>query len=296
MTDTPAGPGRSGTLVRTALVVLVVVLAGLAALAGAPGPPAPTYARYVALGDSFTAAPFVPVSDIAYGCYRSTNNYPHLVARELRIDDLRDRSCSGAQTADLTGSQRTARGMAVRPQLEALTPETDLVTMGIGANNYRLYARLATVCRKLTTICPLDDQRALFGAILDRLRPALVASIEQVRERAPRARVLLVSYPQLLPDRGDCAKLPRMRPQDRETFRDVNRRLVEEMAAAADEAGVEFVDYYTASHGHDICSARPWVQGRVGNARQAAALHPLPAGQEAVAQLVAARLRTPLER
>ena len=32
------------------------------------------------MGDSFTAAPFVPLTDVAYGCYRSSNNYPSLLA------------------------------------------------------------------------------------------------------------------------------------------------------------------------------------------------------------------------
>ncbi len=64
----------------------------------------PTYDRYVALGDSFTAAPFVPLTQLADGCLRSTNNYPHLVAGALRIPELEDRSCTGAQTTDLPGA------------------------------------------------------------------------------------------------------------------------------------------------------------------------------------------------
>ena len=40
----------------------------------------PTYHHYVAMGDSYTAAPFVPLTDVAYGCFRSSNNYPKLVA------------------------------------------------------------------------------------------------------------------------------------------------------------------------------------------------------------------------
>ncbi|KQT91638.1 hypothetical protein ASG49_11650 [Marmoricola sp. Leaf446] len=275
-----------------AAVLTVLVLLWLGSL-GSTDEPEPTYTRYVSMGDSFTAAPFVPVNDIAYGCYRSSNNYPSQLARALGVREHVDRSCSGARTLDLVGSQRTARGSRVPPQMEALTPETDLVTIGIGANNYRLYARLATVCRKLTTVCPLDDQRALFVRILERLRPALVSTLTEVQRRSPRARVVLVGYPRLLPAQGDCRRLPRMRPQDRATFRDVNERLVEEMAAAAEQVGVEYADFYTASQGHDICSRSPWVQGRVGDGRVAAALHPLRAGQDALADLLEERLRRP---
>jgi lysophospholipase L1-like esterase len=286
----PETPPQALRLVAAVLTVAIVLVLGAF---GSAEPPAPEYHRYVAFGDSYTAAPFVPLSEVAHGCYRSSNNYPHLVAAALHLADLRDRSCTGARTADLLGRQTTARGERVAPQLTALTADTDLVTVGLGANNEHLYARLATQCRKLRTICPLHDQRQALGATVDRLRPALVSALEEIRDRAPRARILLVGYPKLLPQRGNCAKLPRFRPEDRATFRNINFRLRLEMAAAAREAKVEFVDFYTASIGHDVCAQHPWVQGRKGNGHVGAALHPLPAGQAALARMIVARLRTP---
>ncbi len=275
-------------LVAALVTVLVVVLLG--AFRGS-GPTRPAYHHYVAMGDSYTAAPFVPITDMARGCLRSSNNYPHLVAAALHIDDFRDRSCSGARTKHLPGSQRTGRGLRVPPQFAALDKETDLVTVGIGANNYRLYAQIATVCRRTTGICPLHDERESLGHIVDQLQSALVPTLEQIKQLAPRARVLLVGYPKLLPPHGDCARLPRMRPQDRDTFRSINLRLREEMRASADEADVEFVDFYATSVGHDICSRHPWVQGRIGSPQRGAALHPLPAGQAALARQIEEILR-----
>ena len=64
------------------------------------------------------------------------------------------------------------------------------------------------------------------------------------------------------------------------------------MRDAAQEAGVEFVDFYEASIGHDVCARHPWVQGRVGSSHRGAALHPLPSGQAALARLVEHTLRT----
>jgi lysophospholipase L1-like esterase len=279
----PQAPSQAWRLLLALLAVVMAV--GVASLGTAESRP-PEYHHYVAMGDSYTAAPYVPLNDVAYGCNRSSNNYPQLVARELRIADVQDRSCSGAQTWDLPGRQQTHAGMQVPPQLDALSEETDLVTMSIGFNNGRLYARLATVCRRQAGVCRLADQHARLTRILDQLRPALVDVLEQVRHRAPDARILLVTYPQLLPDSGSCPRLPRMREQDRETFRVVNKRLRDEMEAAAEEADVEFVDVYTASHGHDVCSEEPWVQGRVGSRRVGAALHPLARGQQAVAELI----------
>lgn len=55
-----------------------------------PAPPASTSTvppldttKYVALGDSFTAGPLVPVTDVASGCFRSDHNYPTLLAERL---------------------------------------------------------------------------------------------------------------------------------------------------------------------------------------------------------------------
>jgi lysophospholipase L1-like esterase len=279
---------RQALRIGAALTTVVVVV--LLGTIGTGEQPRPTYHHYVALGDSFTAAPFVPITDVAHGCYRSSNNYPRQLASLLHIEDLKDRSCSGATTAALSTRQPTRDGMAVPPQVDALSVRTDLVTVGIGANNHGLYARMATVCRRSNQICRLHDRRQLLGAIVDQVRPALVPALHLIRERAPRARVLLVGYPRLLPSRGGCDRLPRMRGQDRATFRDISLRLRDAMRDAAREAGVEFVDFYAVSSGHDICSRHPWVQGRVGN-RRGAGMHPLAPGQAALARTIEKVLR-----
>ena len=271
---------------------MTVVLLVLLGTVGASDRARPAYDSYVSLGDSYTAAPFVPLTDVASGCYRSSNNYPRLLAAALHVDELDDRSCSGAQTQDLPQSQRTSFGATVPPQFAALTEATDLVTVGIGANNYGLYARLATACRRSTQICALHNQRDHLHWIVDQLRPALSSTLEQVKALAPNARVLLVGYPRLLPPRGTCARLPRMRSEDRATFRAINLRLHVEMRAAAEDAGVEFVDFYTASYRHHVCSQDPWIQGRIGNSRVGAALHPLAAGQSALARQIEQTLRS----
>lgn len=271
------------------LVAVAVVVAGLAPTL----PREPTYTRYVAFGDSFTAAPYVPVTDLAAGCLRSDGNYPSQVARTLRVAVFEDRSCTGAQVGDLAGSQRTRLGLTVPPQLAALTPDTDLVTVGLGFNNGRLYGRIASRCRQLTGVCRLADERPLLESIVQQLAADLTGALVDIKERAPQARVLLVGYPRMLPPQGDCLALPRFRPEDRETFRDLNADLNAQMELAARVADVEFVDFYARSFGHDVCAPRPWVEGRNGDDGRAAALHPLPAGQRALAELVTSTLRRP---
>lgn len=279
------------------LAALVVITLGLTASLGSDGRARPSYHRYVALGDSFSAAPFVPLTDIAYGCYRSTSNYPHLLATAMHIDHLQDHTCTGASTYDMLGRQVTARGMSVPPQFRGLSRYTDLVTIGLGFNNSHLYARMNTICRLSGgKVCPLYDQRHTLRSIVDQVGSALVQVIEGVKERAPRARILLVTYPRLLPAHGSCAALPTFRPQDRATYRNVQVRLREQMRDAARDTHVEFVDFYRDSIGHDICARHPWVQGKVGSRYHGAALHPLAAGQRALARIIESRLRRPLSR
>ena len=93
--------------------------------------------KYVALGDSYVAAPLVPVTDVANGCFRSSNNYPSTVAKKLgaRLDD---RSCGGARTTDFRRSQFPD----VPPQLTAIKPGVDLVTIGVGGNDESVFGKL----------------------------------------------------------------------------------------------------------------------------------------------------------
>src|SRR5262245_23939715 len=78
-----------------------------------------TSGRYVALGDSAAAGPLIPLPDLSSpGCLRSTANYPKLAAHALGLP-ITDVTCSGAVTADMTGSQQTPLG-GVPPQFDAL--------------------------------------------------------------------------------------------------------------------------------------------------------------------------------
>jgi lysophospholipase L1-like esterase len=238
--------------------------------------------RYVALGDSFTAAPLVPTTDVARGCFRSDGNYPALVADRLDVGDAVDVSCSGADSRDLLRPQRTLAGARLPPQLRAVTASTDLVTVGIGGNDFGLYGSLVGLAygQQGSTAAP----EALTGRIGDRVETAIRA----VRSRAPDATVLLVGYPRVVDADSDC---PGRLPLDTQQVSTVYRAEVlldRALERAAKEAGAGYVDVFAASKGHDVCSDHPWVNGRTTDRTRAAAYHPLPAGMHAVARLVLA--------
>lgn len=239
---------------------------------------------YVALGDSYSAAPGVPISHDAGGCQRSSNNYPHLLAAALGAT-LTDVTCTSAATEDLTSPQRLAP-VKIPPQLDALTPATGLVTLGIGGNDLNLFSTVLGRCLS-------GDTQCLHGTRVHRelavAQQRLTTALQQIHQRAPAATVVLVGYPQLVPagDTG-CAALPlaaAVLAQIRHLIIDLSRA----MDAAATTGGATYVDLIGPSKGHDLCSPTPWINGPQTNG-QAMAFHPFVAEQRAVARLVARSL------
>jgi lysophospholipase L1-like esterase len=295
-------PRRTGA--GLVAVLLLAVLAAACTSSGAAPPvpaPAPTpTGRYVALGDSYTAGPLIPTTDLAGGCARSDHNYPSMVADELDVAELVDVSCSGARTLDLTGFQHPFQGSRVPPQLRAVTPDTTLVTLGIGGNDLHLFTTLIHTCTQLRPTdpggAPCARELARNGpdldAAVDTISRRVVRVLRLVEARAPRARVLLVGYLRLVPDEGTCVSLP-MAAGDYAEGRRIGRALDRALHRAARRAGVAFVDMYAASLGHDICSSDPWVNGSVTDRQRALAYHPFAAGMRATAREVVATLDSP---
>jgi lysophospholipase L1-like esterase len=247
--------------------------------------------RYVALGSSMAAGPGIPprVPGSPRLAARSARNYPHLVATDLGFD-LVDVTYSGATTAHiLTDSQHGAP-----PQIEALTPDTALVTITIGGNDIGYVPMLsaATMPALLRRLPPLRD--LLGPAARDRAVAALADSMRAVGE-AVRARcdgrVMFVDYLTLLP--------PGPAPPLSDAHADLGRRLAARLAdvtaAAAADTGCELVRAAQASVEHHAWSADPWTLGPGFPLAflfgRPAPLHPNAAGMRAVADLVIQRWR-----
>ncbi|MGH3334537.1 MAG: GDSL-type esterase/lipase family protein, partial [Nocardioides sp.] len=133
------------------VVVVAAALTAAAVVAVQYRTPVPAPEReavdYVALGDSFSAGPLVPdARSDPPGCFRSTNNYPAYLAGYLDVRTYRDVTCSGARARDLQRPQRMAFGQTAPPQLDALSADTDLVTVGIGGNDFGLFGSIVGTC------------------------------------------------------------------------------------------------------------------------------------------------------
>ncbi|HEX7853590.1 MAG TPA: SGNH/GDSL hydrolase family protein [Sphingobium sp.] len=224
---------------------------------------------YVAMGSSFAAGPGVGVqaSGSPSGCLRSTSGYPSLVAKALDLG-LTDVTCSGATSLHvLDGGQ-----MFLPPQVDALRPHTQLVTVTIGGNdvgflgnsfswtcqndrdNVPLIWRMG-VCRGVMTEAQVDAALEALPGRLDRLS-------REVRRRSPKATLVYVDYLTFLPEQGSCPdRLPLTAAQLTRAHY-VEHRLAEITAHAAKAGGAILVPASQLSKGHDVCSADPWVFGK----------------------------------
>lgn len=282
---------------RAPLLPLLPLLPALALLAacGEDGGAGGASTTYVSLGDSYTAAPGVGGHDDPTGCFRSKDNYPHLLADQRGLG-LTDASCGSAQTANGEHEQRT-RLSTVDPQFDALGVDTELVTVGIGANDGGLIPRIIFQCPAhveagpdFDTDSPCTDKDATLGddsstAVLAALPEQLVAYYDEIRERSPEATVIAVGYPQIFPDTDGCDLLP-IPAGDVPWAAGIVRDLNAAIAQAAEEAGIHYLDVQTPSQGHDMCAEDPWIAGSENVAGQGAAFHPFPQEQHLVADLL----------
>lgn len=285
---------------KARLLALPALLALCAAAFAAPGAAAAPAAadrsplRYVALGDSFAAAPLVRPADPSNpACVRSLSGYPRVAAALLGAD-LTDVSCSGATADHLSGRQhpRTA------PQYEALSAETDVVSITLGGNDTALF-NLATGCVNLLPE-PLGRSCAathtsggedVYAAAVDAWAPEFDAVLDTVARRAPRAQVFVLGYGAYFRPGGCFAAQP-FWARDADYVQRTVDRLGGVLRASAERHGATFVDTAAPGAGHDSCAAPAdrWIEGAVST-RDAFPLHPNAAGSRAYGTALAAAVR-----
>lgn len=272
----------------------VSVLAG-ASLAIARPTAVPAGSRYVAMGSSFAAGPWVgePVLPETR-CAQSSVNYAHLLAKTAALD-LVDVTCTGARAAHI---QQPWDELA--PQMAALTPDTRLVTITAGGNDLNYVGSIgAMTCPRM----PADRVKALYrdqGCPVLRLpqeadylavEQTMVQAVRAIRQRAPKARVVLVQYFNLFKGPANCVQTG-LSDGERTQLVAVADHLARLTARVARQTGAEVLPVDRLSRDHGVCSDHPWVRGNVAvrSEQDGAYYHPNRAGMAAVATHLAARL------
>lgn len=282
--------GRARTL--TAVAGVAVALATVAAAVAAPAR-ADEPLRIVALGDSAAAGPLIPLQTDA-ACLRSDRNWPSVTARTLGAR-LTDVTCSGAKTTDLAGRQFGT----VAPQYDALTADTDVVTLEIGANDIDLGFHVPS-CIRPAPGPPAGCSAALTAGGRDRLAeridalaPAYGAALEEIHRRAPDADVLVLGYLTYWQP-GGCYPADPIHSADADYLQATFDRLMTMIAGQAGEHDATYVDIRTPSSAHGLCAppAERWLEGLVP-VQPAAPYHPNATGMRRTAATVSEAIEAP---
>jgi lysophospholipase L1-like esterase len=249
--------------------------------------------EYVALGDSAAAGPLIPDQDVNLLCLRSNHNYPNVIAEQTSAA-LTDVTCSGAVTDDLAGR----RFGVLAPQLNALKPSTDLVTLTIGANDAGLFpVALSCInflpepfgrsCADRYTPGGEDELTARIAA----LAPKYDAALTEIRRRAPHAEVVVTGYGTYARP-GGCFPTQPIWGRDADYLQSVMNRVSASAREAARAHDATFVDLAPVTVGHDVCAAPNdrYLEGLVPSS-PAAPIHPNANGMRAYADAVLDALR-----
>ena len=249
-------------------------------------PPSRT-AQYVAAG--FGLGPRLEGSP--YACLKSSNGYPQQLAKMLNLS-IEDMTCSGATTTQVLQGGQYFQG----PQIDALGENTQLVTLTTGGNDVSYVGDLIYLAAR--------SRMGVVGSVLrlrqKRLKPAedrafpklhdeLLATLREIHRRAPHARIVLVTYPAILPPSGTCPKLG-IDESDATVMRQVGDKLAELTRASAQQATVSLVDLTKLSVDHNACASSPWVNGSAP--AQGEQFHPNLSGASATAFAIRTAIQT----
>ncbi|MCA1655002.1 MAG: SGNH/GDSL hydrolase family protein [Pseudonocardiaceae bacterium] len=247
---------------RTVRLTIVTAVATLLTLAGAtqaqaaPGP-------YTALGDSYSSGvgtrTYYPDSG---SCYRSPRAYPVQVAARLGAS-LTFAACSGARVPDVLN------------QLGSLNAGTGYVTVSVGGND----AGFADVITRCALPWPWTCTTEINNAnnyIRNTLPGALNNLYNQIRTRAPNARVAVVGYPRLF-NGEECNSLARISRAEQTSLNATADLLATTIAGRAAAYGFRFVDVRGPFTGHAVCDDVQWVNGLSSPVLES--YHPNVAGQ-----------------
>ncbi|HTQ98697.1 MAG TPA: SGNH/GDSL hydrolase family protein [Candidatus Acidoferrum sp.] len=262
-----------------ALVLLLAMTSG--AHAAEPVMPPAKGAKYVALGSSFAAGPGIAAQ--LGSCGRSDHNYPHLVAAKLGLA-LADVSCSGATTAHILDTPQNGAA----PQLAAVTADTALVTVTIGGNDIS-YSSSTGGCGGASAEdhCAARLDQAKIAETVKQLPARLGAVLDAIRAKAPKAIIVMVPYPRVIPPAAERCSADGLANDDADYFAGMGKQLEDAMVNAARAKSARVADAYVLSAGHGPCADadQRWVNGAVP-AGSGAAFHPTAKGHEEMATLV----------
>lgn len=221
-------------------------------------------------------------------CHTSIRSYPFLVARVIGVSDVNVRSvaCSGATMSDITGQVSTywgqngrigGKGLAlslsekeVRQEaaLDSYQPgrtlqsqfidryKPSILTIGIGGNDAGLMGKLR-VC-VMPGVCEWATGEGLRKTALEikGLFDKLVTLYGDMVTRSPGTRIYAIGYPDIIKPEGICDPVTGilLSHEERVFMRESLRYMNQVMHAAADKAGITYINVESSLQPKELCN------------------------------------------
>jgi lysophospholipase L1-like esterase len=183
----------------------------------------------------------------------------------------------------------------VPAQIDAVTPDTQLVTVTIGGNDLNYVGKsFAARCSpdgksRSRPTEPCSEAAPVDSADYAKLEENLRAISQSVQQRAPQARLVFVQYVTVVPDEL-CEATP-LSLNSAKAIAEIANKLAVITKKVAIETGAHVLPADKLSRRHTPCDAIPWATGLPldFDRSNGAAWHPNAAGSLAIAEAMAAR-------
>ena len=239
----------------------------------------PTF-QYLALGDSFAsgegAYQYKASTDTNLNkCHLSVRSYPYLIGATLNFDKYESVACSGAVIDDFLRTDKLYEGQVKDNKtredrnldeiLSAFSPgylgqkefiykhKPNIITLSAGGNDIGFSDIINRCIDSNTCYKNYEDRLELVTEINGQFR-RLVDLYSQVKNTSdPNARIYVLGYPELADPNGDCANNVHLNHDEIVFARELVNYLNAVTKAAANNAGVFYVDVENAFDGHKLC-------------------------------------------
>ncbi|WP_280423056.1 SGNH/GDSL hydrolase family protein [Nocardia carnea] len=260
----------------------------------------------VVLGDSFTAN-YPKVFSGTKECLHAPTSWPTRLSERMGLvgtPDFVDASCSGSTIASGQGWW-LVHEVAEAAKQQAFGPETEVIAIQTGMNDVWSKTNSASLITSLQSCvfnfvdgCGLEaaeqgrftEYRNVTGQLYAK---RISEVITYMRYYAPKARIMLVGYPELFPAGQEhvCVNVlgagQVVQPRGRAVTEYLDR-LNTAQREAAELLKLEFVDIRSVTAGHGLCSEDPWLNGFFDPAADMAGMpfHPSAHGDAVTADAV----------
>lgn len=249
---------------------------------------------YLALGDSYSSGEgetddnyYIQGTNLPNNkCHVSSRSYPFVLAglQGLNLDSVKSVACSGATTENIIGNSATYPGQLSRvndlrensaladeqakSKLEIIpgrllqedfvknyTPKA--VTVGIGGNDIDLVGHLLGCITGTCSVMNNPNERAQFAQEIKDSFGQLVSTYTKLANDSPESQVYAIGYPQVVSTNDVCRDNTQlfMGAPKRQFVHESISYLNQVIQAAAEAAGVPYVDISDALGDHNLCGA-----------------------------------------